>query len=1172
MKCPNCQVESREEAIFCRSCGASLVSDISCPNCEASNPPDSKFCEKCGKDLKPPKASPPLKYSEPQSYTPKFLADKILTTRSSIEGERKLVTVLFADVANYTAISEKLDPEEVHQIMDGCFNILMNEIHKHEGTINQFTGDGVMALFGAPVAHEDHAQRACYAALSIQKAIDEYGAGVARDIGVAFKMRIGVNTGNVIVGAIGDDLRMDYTAVGDTTNLAARVQQAAKPGEVLVSRETQNIIKGFFQIESIGDHELKGKAEKQAIYRLLSEHKEVRTRFEAGLAKGVTELIGRQPEMQILKAAWERARSGKARLVDVVGEAGVGKSRLIYEFQKAIADEATFLTGVCIHYGRNINFLPLIDIVRSAFGIEEGMSEEEAGRRIQEKATEGLGKMIPFYRNLLSLKVDDEGFNTLSPEGRKFGTFEAVKNLLLSISESKPLVVFIEDVHWIDKISEDFFVFFSHSIQGKTILMLSAYRPEDAPGWAKGPYYRHLGLETLSEKSSGHLIRNILGGLELDPDLEKLIVKRTGGNPFFVEEMVREFMERNELMKEGNRYILRNPIDRLDIPGTVQGIIAARMDRLSEDLKKTMQVASVIGREFAYKILRSILELGDELRTHLTNLVGLEVLYEKALYPELEYIFKHALTQEVAYESLLKQRRREIHGRIARTIEELYADRLEQHYELLAHHWELSESPERAIEYLVLAGEKSNRAMAASTAVSFFSKALDLIEKSNKPQDPSLVLRIRIGRARPLHSMGEIEKALGDFEEAVRLANELDDQKTALACLNDIPFLIYNTTLKDRAPGYCEQALDLARSLKDTGAEALAICTHAYWRFIWKDTDEKETCEYALAIAEKSGQAESIFRCRSVLSNFERWEGNPQKSLQYAEGMLEMAQSVFNLSAASWISFTRAWALTDIGKYNEAILFINEWLDLAEQNALYLALGRIYNSFGWVLSEIYSIDKAFDFNQKSLGNAISLQKSPAMIISASEMQAMAEVNMMENKFDMGDVDEAWNHIIRFEEVSKHPNYDIHRIRWSTRMKDLKGNILLDRGDLDGAESLAKQCVQAATKRGIKKYVGKANRLLGKILTAREQYNQAEARLHDAIEILEKVGNPKQIWMTIAAFAELYKKMKRSDLEREQWQKAAQIVTKTAEGLQDNKLKETFISASPVKAILENAKP
>jgi class 3 adenylate cyclase/tetratricopeptide (TPR) repeat protein len=1145
--------------------------EFHCPSCAGITPATGKFCKECGYDLKKPNEEPaPINYSEPQSYTPKHLTEKILNARSSIEGERKLVTVLFADVANYTTMAEKLDPEEIHQIMDGCFKILMDEIHRYEGTINQFTGDGVMALFGAPVSHEDHAQRACYAALSIQKAMDKYGTEVTKNAGVDFEMRIGINTGRVIVGAIGEDLRMDYTAVGDTTNLAARIQQTARPGEVWLSKNTQNIISGFFQMESVGDHELKGIAEKQAIFKLLAEHKEVRTRFEAGLARGITGLVGRRPEMQILEEAWERARAGETRLVDIVGEAGVGKSRLIYEFQKAIADDATFLTAVCIHYGRNINFLPVIDIVRATFGIEEGMSEEEAGRRIQEKSTAELAKMIPFYRNLLSLKVDDEGFNSLNPEGRKFGTFEAVKQLLWSVSESKPLVVFVEDVHWIDKISEEFFVFFSHSIQSKKILMLSAYRPEGAPGWAKGPYYRHLGIEPLSEKSSGHLLRNILGGGELDPELEKMIVARTGGNPFFVEEMVRELMERNELIKDGKGYVLGNPIDRLDIPETVQGIIAARMDRLSEDLKKTMQVASVIGRDFAYKILRSILELGDELRTHLTNLVGLEVLYEKALYPELEYIFKHALTQEVAYESLLKQRRREIHGRIAGTIEELYANRLEQHYELLAHHWELSESPERAIEYLVLAGEKSNRAMAASSAVSFFSKALELLEKSKNTSDPSLVLRIKIGRARPLHSMGEIEKALGDFEESIRLANQSNDQKTALACLNAIPLLIYNTTLKDRVPGYYEQALDLARSLKDTGAEALAITAHAYWRYLWKDSDEKKICEDALAIAEKSGEADSIFNCRSILANFERWGGNPQRSLQYTEGMLEVLQSLFNMTMASMTSFTRAWALIDIGKYNEAIVFLNEWLDLAEQNAHYLALGRIYNSFGWVFSEIHSINKAFDFNQKSLEHAISLQKSPAMIISASEMQAMAEVNMMENKFDMGDVNEAWDHITRFEEVSKHSNYDIHRIRWSTRMNDLKGNILLGRGDLDGAESVAKQCIEAATKRGIKKYVGKAERLLGKVLTEREQYDQAEAKLRDALKKLEEVGNPKQIWITLAALAELYKKMKRYDLEREQRQKATQIVANTAEGLKNQDWQETFLNASPIRLIFDGA--
>jgi class 3 adenylate cyclase len=254
--------------------------------------------------------------------------------------------VLFADVASYTSISEKLDPEQVHQIMDGCFKILMDEIHKYEGTINQFTGDGVMALFGAPVAHEDHAQRACYAALSILRTMEEYGVKIAKETGVDFNIRMGINTGAVIVGAIGDDLRMDYTAVGDTTNLAARIQQAAQPGDVWISRNTQSIISGFFQVESIGDQELKGISERQRVYRLLAEHKEVRTRFEAGLSKGVTELVGRRPEMEILKTGWERAKSGRARVVDVVGEAGVGKTRLVYEFQNTIADEAIFLTGV----------------------------------------------------------------------------------------------------------------------------------------------------------------------------------------------------------------------------------------------------------------------------------------------------------------------------------------------------------------------------------------------------------------------------------------------------------------------------------------------------------------------------------------------------------------------------------------------------------------------------------------------------------------------------------------------------------------------------------------------------------------------------------------------------------------------------------------------------------
>jgi class 3 adenylate cyclase len=377
MKCPKCQYENREGAKFCKKCGNKL--ELACPSCGHACEPDSVFCDECGHSLAGDREAAHIDYDEPHSYTPKHLADKILTTRSSIEGERKLVTVLFADVANFTSISEKLDPEEAHQIMDGCFKILMDEIHKYEGTINQFTGDGVMALFGAPIAHEDHAQRACYAGLSIQKTMREYVDRIKKDKGVEFTMRVGINSDPVIVGSIGDDLRMDYTALGDTTNLAARIQQTASPGEVCLSGHTQGLIGGFFELEPVGELQLKGKAEPQATYRITSERKGVRTRFEAGLAKGMTELVGRRPEMDILHTAWDRAKSGEARVVDVVGEAGVGKSRLIYEFQRAIASEATILTGVCITYGRNINFLPVIDIVRAAFGIEEGMRRKRQG-------------------------------------------------------------------------------------------------------------------------------------------------------------------------------------------------------------------------------------------------------------------------------------------------------------------------------------------------------------------------------------------------------------------------------------------------------------------------------------------------------------------------------------------------------------------------------------------------------------------------------------------------------------------------------------------------------------------------------------------------------------------------------------------------------------------------
>ncbi len=386
MKCPKCQAENPEQNQFCRKCGTKL--SMTCPNCSADVLLADKFCGKCGQDIGKFIEAPEIDFNQPQSYTPKFLADKILNIRSSIEGERKLVTVLFADVANFTAIAEKLDPEEVHQIMDECFKILMDEIHQYEGTINQFTGDGVMALFGAPVAHEDHAQRACYAALSIQKAIEEYSEKVKNDRGVDFKMRLGLNSGPVIVGSIGDDLRMDYTAVGDTTNLASRMENMARPGNILVARETFKLTRDFFEFESLGKVELKGKEKPIEVYKLLKAG-EVETRIEASVAKGLTRFVGRKNSMTALSDALKEAKAGSGQVVGVVGEAGVGKSRILLEFKNPLPqNEYAYFEGRCLHFGGSMSYLPFLDILRSYFDVKEGDQEFIIKKKMADKIAE----------------------------------------------------------------------------------------------------------------------------------------------------------------------------------------------------------------------------------------------------------------------------------------------------------------------------------------------------------------------------------------------------------------------------------------------------------------------------------------------------------------------------------------------------------------------------------------------------------------------------------------------------------------------------------------------------------------------------------------------------------------------------------------------------------------
>ncbi len=1170
MKCPTCQTDNKEGAKFCIECGHQF--ELKCPQCGHPLPSVAKFCEMCGHRLPKLGKVPPIDYSKPHSYTPKFLADKILSNRRLIEGERKLVTVLFVDVANYTAMSEKLDPEEVRQIVDGCFRILMDEIHKWEGTITQFTGDGLMAIFGAPIAHEDHAQRACYAALSIQKAMREYGEKVRKERGLDFKMRLGLNSGPVVVGSIGDDLRMDYTAIGDTTNLAARVEQAAKPGEIWMSRETHNITRGYFKEESVGEIPLKGKAQPQHLYRLISDLPDMRTRFAVGLAKGVTDLVGRRPEMEVLRSAYERVKDGEAKVVDVVGEAGVGKSRLVYEFQKVLGPDEAFLTGICVPYGRNINFLPVIDLVKASFGIVEGMSEEEVGNRIMERAKNGLAPMIPFYRNLISLKVDDPRFKVLDPEGRKYGTFEAVKNLILAKSEEKPLVIFLEDVHWMDKISEEFFTYFSHCIHDHKILMISAYRPEGASPWAQGTHYQRLGLETLSFDASIRLVRNILCCLPLDPALEKKIVEKTGGNPFFVEEIVRDLLDRGDLVKSGDWYICNRPIDQLEIPNTIQGVLAARMDRLSEDLKHTMQVASVIGRDFAFRLLKSIMELGEELRVRLTNLVGLEILYEKALYPELEYIFKNVLTQEVAYESLLKQRRQEIHGRIARAIEELYADRLPEHYELLAYHYGRSGEAEKAVEYLMLAAEKSNQNKAAQAAYEFFRQALKVVESAHVSLDPDKDRRIHQGLASASVDIGDINTALENYRKTMEVCQKHTMIAHEMEILPEFAWAKWFTPMEhEEAIRSYEEGIARAREVGDKGAESRILSTKGFYLAgLGFQYEGHKMIVEAETMALQTGNQRAVGATRGMRAVAERWLGRPGKTVELTEGLVDALSKMFSLNHLSGLIFIRGLSLAEIGRVEDAFAALKHGIDLCEKFGGVVHLGRLYNTLGYCYSEIHHPEEAWKWNLKSEGIARKLMEQYSGSPIGPEIVAHANVNLMENLFDQGKIEEAWDRIKSFEEESRSPNFNRARDRWEARLDFLASLILLQRENVDEAGARIIKNLEISRREHTKKIEGRFFRLLGEVQMRRNEFDRAISSMSEAILILKEVGNPRQLWEAYASLASAYEKLRRESEAREQWGAAVELIHKTANGLSDQNLREGFLNAKPIRDILANA--
>jgi len=978
MKCPKCQFENREAIKFCEQCGTKLESE--CPNCGANLPLDRKFCGECGHDLTDKSQKSPLDYSQPQSYTPKFLADKILTSRSSIEGERKIVTVLFADVANYTSISGALDPEEVHQIMDGCFKILMEEIHKYEGTINQFTGDGVMALFGAPVAHENHAQRACYAALSIQKAIEEYGEKVNKDFGAEFKMRMGLNSGPVIVGSIGDDLRMDYTAVGDTTNLASRIENMARPGTSLVSKHTHKLARDYFEFEALGKMEVKGKKEPQEIFELIKTG-EVDTRIAASEARGLTRFIGRKNSIAALMEAYEKAQSGSGQIMGVVGDAGVGKSRLLLEFKNQLPEgENTYLEGQCLHFGSAMAYLPILDILRSYFEIKEGDQEYLIKKNMEAKILqldEKLQSVLPPFHELLSLNIDDEAYQKLEPIQKREKTFEAIRDLFVRESQNRTVIIVVEDLHWIDKTSEEFLSYLIEWLANSRILLILLYRPEYTHPWGSKSYYNRIGLDQLTSKSSTELIRAILQEGDPVPELRELILNRAAGNPLYMEEFTHTLLENGSILCRDQKCELIKNASGIQVPDTIQGIIAARMDRLEDNLKRTMQVASVIGRDFAFRILETISEMRKELKAYLLNLQGLEFIYEKRLFPELEYVFKHALTQEVAYNSLLQKRRKEVHEKIGRAIEELWPDRLEEFYEMLAYHYSKSENLNKAYQYLELSGSKATKNYSNWEAFRFFKGVLIILtgmpenEENKKAQ-----IGVRLLIAGPMFHLGFPEDSLEILQTGETISKDLRDEKGLALFLSLIgQYYAFKGGDLLQAIQYSEESFEEAEKINDIELMA-PVGADLSLLYFWMGDLPKviEVATKVIPLLEKTQKQAEFFgrpynaysfilaqqsTCTWGMGNFETGKALFEKGHDFA-------LKIKDLLSLGMLELHRGWDFSFKGDAKTAIDHFQNSIRYCEEGQIINILVPIWIGLGWAYCLLGDLETAQKHMEKGL--------------------------------------------------------------------------------------------------------------------------------------------------------------------------------------------------------------
>lgn len=752
---------------------------MTCPSCGHENRAQAKFCEECGARLSAPGAE---SARQPRSYTPRHLAERILSQRSALQGERKQVTVLFADIKGSMALAEEVEAEQWHGILDRFFAILGEGIHRFEGTINQYTGDGIMALFGAPIAHEDHARRACYAALSLRTELRSYAEQLKRNLGLNFSVRMGLHSGEVVVGRIGDDLRMDYTAQGHTVGLAQRMEQLAAPGNAYLTATTAKLVDGFFRLRDLGPFSIRGVREPVHVFEL-GDVGRLRTRFDLSRTRGLSRFVGRTDEMELLEEKLERSLSGEAQIVSLVGEAGVGKSRLSFEFlERCRARGIRVAEGAAASHGRSVPLLPWLSVFRSSFDVDERDEPSRAREKVAGRAVlwdPALSALLPVVFDFMGIADPEAPPLEMDPDARKRKLLDFVCRASEARNRQQGGVLLWEDLHWLDPASDEILAGWLEAIAGTRTLVVTNYRPEYGARWSSWQNHTTARLRPLDSGAVRTLLTDLLGTDHTVYALPRMIEERTRGNPFFIEEVVQSLIESGDLRGKRGAYKLATAVRSLAIPGSVRAVLAARIDRLGEDQKSLLQAASVLGKTFVEPVLEKTTGLPrSQLAAPLASLQSSEMILEEALYPVRRFAFRHPLTQEVAYHSQLQDRRAKIHRAAARAIADLHSDTLDEKAALLAQHHEQGGEPLAAARCHARAaiwiGSRD-----IPEARRHDRRVIELLERL-----PSTAENDRLGaeaRARLLHHAWRSGMDASEedrlYDEGTKIAEKLDDER-----------------------------------------------------------------------------------------------------------------------------------------------------------------------------------------------------------------------------------------------------------------------------------------------------------------------------------------------------------------------------------------------------------